>query len=96
MNTIEFNNTEFQVESYSKNTYLSDGHITSNANCSVIVNDISVLNALMQDTITSIRIKYNDNVIYHLDNINAHIDTISEYLNVDRMNITVNLTFDNE
>ena len=96
MNTIKFNNTEFQVETYSKNTYLNDGHISSNANCSVIVSDIAVLNTLMRDTITSIQIKYNDDVIYHLDDISAHIDNISEYLNVDRMNINVNLTFDNE
>jgi len=96
MNTIKFNNTEFQVESYSKNTYLSEGHIISNASCSVIVSDIAVLNALMQDTITSIQIKYNDDVIYNLQDISAHIDNISEYLNVDRMNINVNLTFDNE
>ena len=96
MNTIKFNDTEFQVENYSKNTYLSDGHISSNANCSVIVSDITVLNALMLDTITSIQIKYNDDVIYDLHDISAHIDNISEYLNVDRMNISVNLTFDNE
>ena len=95
MNTIKFNNTEFQVESYSKSTYLSDGHVASNANCSVIVDDITVLNALMQDTITSIQIKYNDDVIYNLQNINAHIDNISEYLNTNRMNVNVNLIFDN-
>ena len=96
MNTIKFNNTEFQIESYSKNTYLNGEQINSSANCSIIVNDIAVLNALMQDTITSIQIKYNDNVIYTLQNISAHIDNINEYLNVDRMNISVNLTFDNE
>lgn len=96
MNTIKFNDTEFQVESYSKNTYVSDGHVTSNANCAIVVSDIAVLNTLMQDTITSIQIKYNDDVIYHLQDISAHIDNVSEYLNVDRMNISVNLTFDNK
>ena len=95
MNTIKFNDAEFRIENYSKNTYLSDGHVTSNANCSVIADDIAVLNALMQDTITSIQIKYNDDVIYTLQNISAHIDSISEYLNMDRMNVNVNLTFDN-
>ena len=36
MNVIKFNNVEFEVTSYNKNTYFSEGAITSSANCQII------------------------------------------------------------
>ena len=96
MNTIKFNDVEFVVENYNKNTYLNGETITSNANCTIRTDNMTALNALMQTKITSIQITYNETVIYDLQNISAHIDSTSEYLNTDRVNITLNLTFDNE
>ena len=94
MNKIKLNNTEFEVENYNKNTYLNDNVITSNANMQITNGNIQTLNDMMTETITSIQIIHDDNVIYNLSNIVAHIDNINEYLNMDRMNININLKFD--
>jgi len=95
MTKIKFNNTEFEVESYNKNTYFGGETITSNANCNIKVSDMSTLNALAETTITSIQIYYENNLIYNLQDVSAKIDNIGEYLNTDRMNVSVNLTFSN-
>lgn len=94
MNTIKFNNTEFTVLSYNKNTYFSGDIISSDASCSIITNDISNLNTMAQEPITTLQIYHNDTLIYNLQDINAHITYISEYLNDEAMSITINLTFD--
>ena len=93
MNKIKFNNYEFEIESYSKNTYFSNDTISSNANCSIITNDIDSLMTLAQNTITSLQIYHDDSLIYNLQNIEAHIDNISETLNDDKINIYINLIF---
>lgn len=93
MNKIKLNNLELEVESYNKNTYFSGSTITSNASMSVRTNNMTVLNELAEDDITSIQIRANEELIYDLQDINAHIDNISEYLNGDRMNVTLNLSF---
>lgn len=96
MSKIIFNNVEFDVESYNKSTYFGGSMMNSNANCSLPNADISALNELAETIITSIQIKREDNtVIYDLQDIHARIDNTSEYLNGDRMNINVNLVFDN-
>ena len=95
MNTIKFNNTELQVESYNRNTYFSGDTINSNASCVIKTDDATALNALAQTTITALQIYHNDTLIYDLQDIEAHIDNINEYLNNDTMTISVNLTFDN-
>ena len=94
MNIIKFNNVEFEVISYNKNTYFNDDTITSSASCQIIVADMDVLNNLAKTTITSLQILHNGNIIYNLSDISVHIDNISEYLNVDRMDINVSLRFD--
>ena len=96
MNVILINELELEVESYNKNTYLTEGRIESNASCTVITNDMTTLNDYMEQVITSLKIKHDGEVIYDLHDINAHISSINEYLNGDRMSISVNLTFDNE
>lgn len=93
MTTIKLNNTEFEVESYNKNTYFTGENIMSNANCSIKVVDMNTLNALVPVAITSIQIKYDNNIIYNLTDVNAKIDSINEYLNGDHMNTNVNFTF---
>ena len=94
MNTIKFNNTTFEVFSYNKNTYFGGESINSNASCSIKVTDMATLNALTSTTITSLQIYYNETLIYDLQDISARIDSIGEYLNTERMEINVNLTFD--
>ena len=93
MNTIKFNDTSFEVESYNKNTSFMGETISSSASCTINTNNIESLNALAQDSITSIQILHNNDLIYNLADIDAKIDNISEYLNGDRMGVSVNLTF---
>ncbi len=93
MNTIKFNNTEFELESYNRNTYFGGENMTSNASCGIITTNIASINSLAESTITSLQIYHNEQLIYDLQNINAKIDSISEYLNTDRINITLNVTF---
>lgn len=95
MTTIKFNNTVFEVESYNKNTFFNGEEITSNANCTIKMTDMAPLNALTQTTITAIQIHYDNTLIYDLQDVSAKIDSIGEYLNTDRMSISVNLTFSN-
>lgn len=93
MNIIKFNNVEFEVIGYNKNTYFSDDTITSSASCQIIVADMDVLNNLANTAITSLQILHDGNIIYNLSDISAHIESISEYLNVDKMDISVSLRF---
>jgi len=79
MNTIIFNDTaSFEVESYNKNTYFNGESITSNANCSVKISNMTALNTLAEDTITSIEIDHDNESIYELANISAKIESINE------------------
>lgn len=93
MTVITLNNTEFEVESYSKNTYFTGESIMSNANCTVRVTNVSALNDLIEEPITSIQIEYENEVIYTLDNINARIDNVNEYLSGDHISTIINMTF---
>lgn len=94
MNIIKFNDVEFEVISYNKNTFFNGSTVTSTANCQVILTDVSVLNDLADGTITSLQILHDGNIIYNLSDISARIENISEYLNVDRMDVNVSLRFD--
>lgn len=94
MNIIKFNNVEFEVISYNKNTFFSESEITSTANCQIILSDVSTLHGLADETITSLQILHDGNIIYNLSDISAHIENISEYLNIDRMDVNVSLRFD--
>lgn len=93
MNKIKFNNVEVTLEGYNRTTYFSDGSISSNGSCNIITDDMTELNELAQDTITSIQIYSNDTLIYDLQDIDAKINTISEYLNGDRISISISLVF---
>ena len=93
MNTIKINTLEFAIDTYGKNTYLSEGTIVSNASCSTTVADIDALNELMEDTITQIQIYHDNELIYNLQNLNAQITSINEYLNDDHMRYDINFTF---
>ena len=94
MNKIILNNAEFEVVSYNRNTYLSDGTIRSNASANIKA-DIAEVNALLNTTITSLEITHDGTSIYHLTNLNAKMESMNEYLNGDTIDISINLTFDN-
>lgn len=66
MNTIKFNNTEFELESYNRNTYFGGESITSNASCGIITTNIANINSLAESTITSLQIYHNEQLIYDL------------------------------
>lgn len=95
MNTIKFNQAEFQVDSYNRSTYFSGNTMNSTASCTIVTSDIASLNAVAQTSITLLQIYHNETLIYDLQNIQAHIDNINEYLNGESISISINLTFDN-
>lgn len=93
MNKIQFNNSQFTLESYNKSTNFSGENITSTAYCTVVGNDITALITIAQEEITSLQIIHDDEVIYSLQDISAHIDSINEYLTDNRVVVNVNMTF---
>ena len=93
MNTIKFNNEEFEVASYTKNTSFSEDSITSNGYCELIAPNISNLMSVAQVPITSIEIYHDNTQIYELENINARIENINEYLSEDRISVNMNFVF---
>ena len=96
MTVLKLNNTEFELVAFNRNTYFSENSISSTANCDINLSDVSSLEALIDTTITSFQIKYENNVIYDLTDISAKITSISEYLNTDHISTNIGLTFDME
>ena len=96
MNKIKLNNMELNVDAYIRNTTFSGEEITSTGYCTINTDDISVLNSLGQEEITSIQIYHDDTLIYNASNISARVSAINEYLNEDKMTININLIFDND
>lgn len=94
MNKIKFNNSEFELVNYNRNTYFNGDSITSNGSCSIKTDEYSNLQELGENPITSIQITHDDEIIYNLNNINARATTIGEYLEYDHMSINVELVFD--
>lgn len=95
MNTIKFNDTEFGLESYNRSTYFNAEGTRSEGSCSVIVDDMSALEALTQTTITSIQIIHNNNVIYNLHDTSAKISVINEFFTGEKININISFNFSN-
>ena len=98
MNTIKLNNNEYEISSYSKNTSFYNDTPSSTAYFTIIANNSNVIdgvNALANTTITSLEITYDGDVIYSLSNISAKIESINETLNTSRMDVNVNIKFEN-
>lgn len=93
MTKIKLNNFEYQIDSYSRNTSIMDGNITSTAYMSLVNGDAVSLNNLFGVTITSIDITVDGNKIYELVDINAKVDSINEFLSGDRMGYNMNISF---
>ena len=94
MTTLKLNNIEFEITSFNRTTYVQEGEIHSNANFDLKIVGQDTLESLFDVTITSLQIKYNDEVIYTLNDISAHLNSIGEYLNTDHISANLNLTFD--
>ena len=94
MTTLKLNNTEFELAAFTRNTSFYENSIVSTASCDIKVSDTDLLEALTDIQITSLQIKYNDEVIYTLNDISAHLNSIGEYLNTDHISANLNLTFD--
>ena len=95
MNKIVLNNVEIPIDSFSRNTSLSDGVVYSNAMVS-INNDMDYsdeLQDLIKAPITSLKLKVDDEIVYNLENINAQITSINENLYANGMNINLNIIF---
>ena len=95
MTKIILNTTEFEIDSYGRNTYFNGETISSNANCSILNSDATELNELLGVAITTIQIYHDNNLIYDLQDINARIESINEYLSGNRIGTSINLVFDN-
>ena len=105
MNTIKLNNEyEYEINNYSRNinfysitptleSQQATEGINSNAYFTITSKNVSDLDDLSQETITSIEIFYNETSIYKLENVNAKVESINENLNTDQMIINVNLKF---
>ena len=96
MAKIILNNEEFDFSGYNRSIYFSDENMTSNGYISNLrgTNVANRLSDLAQETITSITIKKDNDVIYELDNIDAKINTMDESYNGDDAVITnVNIQF---
>ena len=94
MNIIKFNNAEFEVESYYRNTNFSNDTIQSNGNCVIKTDDTDLLYEVAESSITSIQIIKDNEVIYNLTDITAHIENIGESFSGDRVYINVNFIFE--
>lgn len=95
MNTIKFNDVEGMLLSFNKNTYFNEDGISGNITCEMENVDIDELQALGTSTITSMSIKYNDEVIYNVDTMSAKLTSINEYLMNNRIHMTLNINLSN-
>lgn len=96
MNTIKFNNHEYEVLSFSRNTYFNGNEINSTVNCQIKTSNITELYELAQETISTLQIYHDNELIYNLGNLSGRLVTIDEYLAEDRINISLNCSFDVE
>lgn len=97
MNKLILNSTnEFDIESYSRHTNISDGVVYSSAN--ITFPDSTGYNALVQlsaNAITDVIITNDNTSIYHLSDQNGRITSIYESLTSDsRVVLSATIQFD--
>lgn len=93
MNYLKLNDFQCQLLSFNKYTNFNDSVMSGNCSCQIVTDNISGLQALGLEEITSLQIMHEDNLIYDLQNISAHMTSISEYLSNDKIDITLTLNF---
>ena len=97
MLTLTFNNQVKYIEitNFDRNTSFYEGGASSTAYCSAV--NTGEVTDVLQDAgvsgITSLQIKRDGVLIYHLDDIDARITSISESINETSMNATFNIDF---
>ena len=95
MNTIVFNNdATFELEAFNKNTTISGSTLTSTGNATIYTSNIDDIMALALETITSIQILFDEDVIYNSTNLTCKLNSISEYLSGNRVNIQLSFNFE--
>lgn len=97
MAKIILNNEEFNFDGYTRNAYFNTG--TENNN-NVYINNIrgnnlnTRLQELLENDITSIAIKVDDQIIYTLSDIHAKIYSMDEaYNGVNAVTTNINIQF---
>ena len=91
------NGQPFTISGYNRHTQIYEGHIISSGTFNIpSISSYSSITAMALTTITDLKIKIDDNVIYHLENLNAHISNISENLYDEEVSISVNIVFSEE
>lgn len=93
MNYIKFNDLTCQVVSFNKYTNFDENGMSGSCNCQIITDDITALQALGLETITSLQIIHDEDIIYNLQNISAKMTSINEYLADNHIDINLTLTF---
>ena len=96
MNTIKLNNTTYEVLSFNKSTYFNQEGITCNASCQIKTSDITSLHNLAKETITTLQIYHDQELIYNLTGLDGKLSSIDEYLMDDRININISMNFNEE
>ena len=93
MNYIKFNDLQCQVISFIKYTNFDENGMTGSCNCQVLTDNVTGLQELGLNPITSLQILHEDEVIYNLQNISAKVTSINEYLADNHIDINLTITF---
>ena len=97
MNTIKLNNTSFELTFYQRNVFLHDDRAVNGFNgggaCRIILPDVTNLADFLQQTITSIQIYHDDNLIYNLSDTNCEIVEFKEFTEDGSIIIELSLKF---
>lgn len=93
MNQIKFNDFQCEVISFNKYTNFDQNGMSGNCSCQIVTDNLSGLQELGQQGITSMQIFHDEALIYNLENIEAHLTYINESLNNDHIDITLSINF---
>lgn len=82
------------ITGYNRYTNISGGHITSNANITLVSAEAyNALVALVDEDVESIEIQVDDEKIYEITNQNGRITGINEYLNGNTVALNMSISF---
>ena len=93
MNYIKFNDYQCELIGFNKYTNYDENGMVSSCNCQVATSDVTGLQEVGLNGISSIQILHDNEVIYNLTNINARISSINETLAEDHIDITLSINF---
>lgn len=96
MAKIYFNNVEFEVLTFNRNTSFNGTDVMSNGYCTIrsSATNVEALHSLIDDPLTSLIIKNSDDeVIYDAGTIDAQFASIDETLNNEAITLSINMIF---